>query len=142
VLNVADVFDGVAAGAHRELDKQAMLISSVNIDLEMASRVQIHREFLSSAVQRAIDAGGRPRTLGEYVSSERMRQVADVCRRTHGSSLVLFERAYVDVSKEDLRERFHHIETTMKNLGEGAAGVRASHSDTRCVRVRSFCRSS
>ena len=89
VLNVADVFDGVAAGAHRELEKQATLIVSVDADLEMASRVQIHREFMSSAVQRAMDAGSRARTLGDYVSAEKMRQVADTCRRTHGSFVSL-----------------------------------------------------
>jgi autophagy-related protein 11 len=89
VLNVADVFDGVAAGAHRELDKQATLIASVSADLEMASRVQIHREFMSLAVQRAIDAGSRARTLADYVSSEKMHQVADACRKTHGSLLPL-----------------------------------------------------
>jgi autophagy-related protein 11 len=90
VLNVADVFDGVAAGARRELEKQAILITSVDSDLEMASRFQIHREFMSSAVQRAMDAGNRSRTLGDYVSDEKMRQVADTCRRTHGSSLYSF----------------------------------------------------
>ena len=89
VLNVADVFDGVAAGAHRELEKQATLIASVDSDLEMTSRVQIHREFMSSAVQRAMDAGSRARTLGDYVSNEKMRQVADTCRQTHGSSRYL-----------------------------------------------------
>lgn len=87
VLNVADVFDGVAAGAQRELEKQATLITSVDADLEMASRVQIHREFMSSAVQRAMDAGSRARTLGDYVSAEKMRNVAETCRRTHGSSI-------------------------------------------------------
>jgi autophagy-related protein 11 len=91
VLNVADVFDGVAAGAQRELEKQATLIASVDADLEMASRVQIHREFMSSAVQRAIDAGSRARTLGDYVSGEKMRHVADTCRRTHGNSWFLFQ---------------------------------------------------
>jgi len=85
VLNVADVFDGLAAGAQRELEKQATLIASVDADLEMASRVQIHREFMSSAVQRAMDAGSRARTLGDYVSAEKMRHVAETCRRTHGS---------------------------------------------------------
>jgi autophagy-related protein 11 len=90
VLNVADVFDGVAAGAHRELEKQATLISNVDADLEMASRVQIHREFMSSAVQRAMDAGSRARTLGDYVSAEKMRHVADTCRTTHGSFVSFF----------------------------------------------------
>ncbi|KAH9998573.1 hypothetical protein BJV77DRAFT_1156392 [Russula vinacea] len=117
VLNVADVFDGVAAGAHRELEKQANLIASVDTDLEMASRVQIHREFMSSAVQRAMDAGSRARTLGDYVSNEKMRQVAETCRRTH----------------EELQERFHQIEASMKRLSDGATEVRLSLSDTRLL---------
>ncbi|KAH9061060.1 putative peripheral membrane protein [Lactarius vividus] len=115
VLNVADVFDGVAAGARRELDKQANLLASVDADLEMASRVHVHREFMSVAMQRAIDSGGRARTLGDYVSNEKMHQVADACRRTHG----------------DLQERFRHVEETMKKLSDGAAEVRSSLSDTR-----------
>ncbi|KAI0277952.1 hypothetical protein BGY98DRAFT_976913 [Russula aff. rugulosa BPL654] len=114
VLNVADVFDGVAAGAHRELEKQAILIASVDSDLEMASRVHIHREFMSSAVQRAIDAGGRARTLGDYVSDEKMRQVAETCRGTHG----------------ELQDRFQQIEASMKRLSDGATDVRLSLSDT------------
>jgi autophagy-related protein 11 len=89
VLNLTDVYDGVAGGAHRELEQQATLIASVDTDLEMASRVQIHREFMSSAVQRAMDAGSQARTLGDYVSNEKMHQVADTCRKTHGSSILL-----------------------------------------------------
>ena len=89
VLNVADVFDAVATGARRELDKQAALLASVDADLEMASRVHVHREFMSIAMQRAIDSGGRARTLGDYVSNEKMHQVADACRRTHGISMLL-----------------------------------------------------
>ncbi len=83
-LNVADVFDGVAPEARRELEKQATLIARVDSDLEMASRIQIHREFMSSAVQQAMDAGSRARTLGDYVSNLEMHQVTDTCRRTHG----------------------------------------------------------
>ncbi|KAH9023404.1 putative peripheral membrane protein [Lactarius hengduanensis] len=115
VLNVADVFDGVAAGARRELDKQANLLASVDADLVMASRVHVHREFMSVAMQRAIDSGGRARTLGDYVSNEKMHQVADACRRTH----------------VDLQERFRRVEETMKKLGDGAAEVRLS--DTRLL---------
>ncbi|KAH9026734.1 putative peripheral membrane protein [Lactarius pseudohatsudake] len=115
VLNVADVFDGVAAGARRELDKQANLLASVDADLVMASRVHVHREFMSVAMQRAIDSGGRARTLGDYVSNEKMDQVADACRRTH----------------VDLQERFRRVEETMKKLGDGAAEVRLS--DTRLL---------
>jgi autophagy-related protein 11 len=100
VLNVADVFDGVAAGAHRELEKQAILIASVDADLEMASRVQIHREFMSSAVQRAMDAGSRARTLADYVSTEKMRHVADTCRRTHGRFRISFLNVHEFTSRQ------------------------------------------
>ena len=136
MLNVADVFDGVAAGAHRELEKQAILVTSVDADLEMASRVQIHREFMSSAVQRAMDAGSRARTLGDYVSSEKMHQVAETCRRTHGSSILFLKCSRVYVRTEELQERFHQIEATMRRLSDGATEVRSSLSDTRYVRAR------
>lgn len=141
MLNVADVFDGVAAGAHRELEKQITLITSVDADLEMASRVQIHREFMSSAVQRAMDAGSRARTLGDYVSNEKMRQVAETCRRTHGiffDSLFIMARVFI-FGTEELQERFHQIEATMKRLSDGAAEVRMSLSDTRYVRAWVVC---
>jgi autophagy-related protein 11 len=137
VLNVADVFDGVAAGAHRELEKQATLIASVDSDLEMASRVLIHREFMSSAVQRAMDAGSRARTLGDYVSNDKMRQVADTCRGTHGSSRYFFSNVRMFMSRTgELQDRFEQIEASMNRLSDGATDVRLSLSDTRYVRVR------
>jgi autophagy-related protein 11 len=142
VLNVADVFDGVAAGAHRELEKQAILIASVDSDLEMASRVHIHREFMSSAVQRAMDAGGRARTLGDYVSDEKMRQVAETCRGTHGSSpyFLFFPNVRMFMSRTgELQDRFQQIEASMKRLSDGATDVRLSLSDTRYVTVRIIC---
>ena len=144
VLNVADVFDGVAAGAQRELEKQATLIASVDADLEMASRVQIHREFMSSTVQRAMDAGSRARNLGDYVSAEKMRHVADTCRRTHGSHFAPFLQTCVclHVRIADLRERFHDIEASMKRLSDGAAEVRLSLSDTRYVGPAVICSTS
>jgi autophagy-related protein 11 len=136
VLNVADVFDGVAAGAHRELEKQATLIASVGADLEMASRIQVHREFMSAAMQRAMDAGNRGRTLGDYVSNEKMHQVADSCRRTHGRLGFSFRSgAHVYVRTEELQERFYQIETRMRRLSDGAAEVRSSLSDTRHVGI-------
>jgi autophagy-related protein 11 len=107
VLNVADVFDGVAAGARRELDKQSSLLASVDADLEMASRVHVHREFMSIAMQRAIDSGGRARTLGDYVSNEKMHQVADACRRTHGISLLLLVmHMFIILVKSTFRNAF------------------------------------
>ena len=140
VLNVADVFDGVAAGARRELDKQASLLTSVDADLEMASRVHVHREFMSTAMQRAIDSGGRARTLGDYVSNEKMHQVADACRRTHGIFSTPFGYPHVHhLRKVDLQERFRRVEETMKKLSDGATEVRSGLSDTRYVRNLVVC---
>jgi autophagy-related protein 11 len=39
---------------------------------------------MSPAVRKAIDSGERPRTLGDYVSNVKMKQVAETCSRTHG----------------------------------------------------------
>lgn len=84
VLAISDAFDGISANAQRELDKQAALLAGISVDLEMVTRVNIHRDFVSSAVRRAMDAGERGRTLGDYVSSMKMRQVAGTCENTHG----------------------------------------------------------
>jgi autophagy-related protein 11 len=106
----------------------------------MASRVQIHREFMSSAVQRAMDAGSRARTLGDYVSNEKMRQVADTCRGTHGSSRSFFSNVRMFMSRTvELLDRFQQIEASMKRLSDGATDVRLSLSDTGYVRVRIIC---
>lgn len=59
-------------------------LSSLAINIEVASRIQIHRDFLSPAALRERRAEGSARTLYYYVSGERMRQVVDACQRTHG----------------------------------------------------------
>jgi len=84
VLDVTNLFDDVAASARQALDKQASLIASVNANKEIASRIQIHHDFLTPAALRAMRAGGPARTLYHYVSGERMHQVVDACQRTHG----------------------------------------------------------
>lgn len=84
VSDVTNVFNDVAASARQALDEQAPLIASVAINIEIASRIQIHRDFLSPAALREMRAGGPARTLYYYVSGERMRQVVDTCQRTHG----------------------------------------------------------
>jgi len=83
VLTIADAFEAISTNAKRDLEKQAALLAGIDVDLEMISRIKIHREFLSQAMQRAMDAGERGRTLGDYVSNFKMRQVADSCARTH-----------------------------------------------------------
>lgn len=84
VLAIADVFDGIASTTQRELDRQAGLLSGLEGDLEIVGRVTVHKEFLSEKVRRAMEAGDRARTLGDYVSRVKMRQVADSCVKTHG----------------------------------------------------------
>lgn len=84
VLAIADAFDGIAAGAQRELVKQASLLAGVEADLEIISRVAIHKEFVSLSVKKAMEAGEKGRSLGDYVSKVKMRQVAEACQKTHG----------------------------------------------------------
>lgn len=86
VLAIADAFEGITSGAQHELDKQSALLAGVEADLEIASRVSIHREFLSETYKKAMEQGQKARTLGDYVSQPKMRQVADTCRRSHGAS--------------------------------------------------------
>jgi hypothetical protein len=84
VLAITDAFEGIAATSRQELDKQAALLAGLEADLELISRVKIHVEFMSSGVRKAIEAGEKPRTLGDYVSIVKMKQVAETCTRTHG----------------------------------------------------------
>jgi autophagy-related protein 11 len=84
VLAIVDTFESVAAGSRRELEKQAALLTGLEADLDIISRVRIHTEFVSPAVRKAIESGDKPRTLGDYVSNVKMKQVADTCARTHG----------------------------------------------------------
>ncbi|KAH8993373.1 hypothetical protein EDB92DRAFT_396832 [Lactarius akahatsu] len=109
VLNVSDV----VTDARQDLDKRASLVAGVDADTELASRVQIHREFLPPAVQRAMDAGGPARTLDHYVSGERIRRAVEECR--------------------DLQERLRHIEATVKQLVDGATDVRSICADARSL---------
>ncbi|KAG5636477.1 hypothetical protein H0H81_007895 [Sphagnurus paluster] len=84
VLAIVDTFEGIAAGSRRELEKQVMLLSGLEADLDLISRVRIHGEFMSPAVRKSIEAGEKSRTLGDYVSNVKMKQVAETCARTHG----------------------------------------------------------
>jgi autophagy-related protein 11 len=68
------------------MGRQAALLAGLDADLELIGRVRIHPEFMSAAVRRAMEQGERGRTLGDYVSNVKMRQVADTCARTHGQS--------------------------------------------------------
>ncbi|THH32812.1 hypothetical protein EUX98_g1391 [Antrodiella citrinella] len=110
VLAIADAFESIASSAQHELDKQSALLGSVEADLEIASRVAIHREFLSETYKKAMDVGQKARTLGDYVSQPKMRQL-------------------LNTTAEDLQERFLGVRDTMTRLQEGADDVRAVVAD-------------
>lgn len=84
VLAICETFERVAENARRELEKQASLLSGVDADLELISRVAVHVEFCSEAVRMAIEAGDPQRMLGDYVSKQKMQAVKDTCIKTHG----------------------------------------------------------
>ncbi|KAG2142447.1 putative peripheral membrane protein [Suillus clintonianus] len=117
VLAIADVFDGIAVTARKDLERQAALLAGLDADLEIISRVRIHVEFMSPAVRNAIENGERPRTLGDYVSNVRMKQVADACARTH----------------EDLRAQFQDAEKSAARLTNGTDSVRATVMNTQIL---------
>lgn len=87
VLELGDVFDGVAAATLQELERQNTLLAGVEADLTMISRVDIHRQFLSAAVQRAMDQGEKGRSLADYVAKDKMKQVAQTCVKAHSTSM-------------------------------------------------------
>lgn len=77
------MFDGIAATASRDLARQASLLTFVDADLEIINRMEVHVEFLSPAMRKAIEGGEKPRMLGTYVARDRMKLVADGCARIH-----------------------------------------------------------
>ncbi|KAF8887526.1 hypothetical protein BD779DRAFT_1526741 [Infundibulicybe gibba] len=117
VLAIVDAFDAIAAGSRRELDKQALLLAGLEADLNLVVKVNIHIDFMSQTVRRAIEAGDKPRTLGDYVSRAKMMQVADNCARTH----------------EELKARFQQVQEAVERLSGGTDAVRASVSDVPLI---------
>ncbi|KAJ6463318.1 hypothetical protein C8R45DRAFT_516483 [Mycena sanguinolenta] len=83
VLAVVDTFESVVTSSRRELEK-----------------VRIQTEFVSPAVRKAIESGGKPRTLGDYVSNVYMKQVADTCSRTHGARFIQTEKAVTHLQQQ------------------------------------------
>ncbi|KAJ8518823.1 hypothetical protein ONZ45_g4127 [Pleurotus djamor] len=108
LLNILDAFESVSLGARKELEKQAALVAGVDADLEIIGRVQVHSDFLSENMRGAIQSGGKPRTLGDYVMYTKMKQVSGSCARTH----------------EEMRNKFNETEQAVGSLQEGAANVR------------------
>ncbi len=122
ILATTDTYEGIAAIAERELDKQGKLLGGLDADLEIASRVKVHKEFLSVSVRRAMEAGDKGRTLGDYVSKVKMQQVAASCVKTH----------------EELKSRFETVRAAMERLNQGSDEVRHAVSNSRCAPLLRF----
>ncbi|KAI0754446.1 hypothetical protein C8Q80DRAFT_1350248 [Daedaleopsis nitida] len=123
VLATSDSFEAISAIAERELDKQAKLLAGLDADLEIASRVKVHKEFLSVAVRRAMEAGDRGRTLGDYVSKVKMQQVAGSCLKTY----------------EDLKARFEDVQEAMSRLTRGSDEVRHAVGTSSLIEEGESC---
>ncbi|PIL26252.1 hypothetical protein GSI_12008 [Ganoderma sinense ZZ0214-1] len=82
--------------------------NGLDADLEIASRVKVHKEFLSASMRSAMETGGKARTLGDYVSRVKMQQVASSCLKTH----------------EELKTRFEEVQEAMARLSRGGDEVR------------------
>ena len=109
-----DVFEGISQSAQRDLEKQETLLAGVDADLEIIGRVKIHPEFMSPASRKAVEAGEKPRALGDYVSNVKMKQVAETCARTHGN----------------LRSTFTQVEGAVTKLSHGTDEVRVAATAT------------
>ncbi|KAK2461273.1 hypothetical protein APHAL10511_006800 [Amanita phalloides] len=124
VLKIAETFNNVAESSKIDLERQATLLGGVHADLNLIRRVKVHSVFLSPNVRRVIEAGGEPRTLGDYVSIVKMKQVAETCARTH----------------EDLKLRFTQVEHTVRQLSEGASYVRSIVANHDLLESANVCR--
>ncbi|THV00458.1 hypothetical protein K435DRAFT_818316 [Dendrothele bispora CBS 962.96] len=111
VLTLLDTFESISSSSQKELTKQASLLGGVEADLDLIGRVQIHHQFMSAERRRAVENGEeRERTLSDYVSNVKMRQVAETCKRTH----------------EELQSRFNEMAMMVRRLQEGVEVIRAS----------------
>ncbi|KAG8960562.1 oligomeric, coiled-coil, peripheral membrane protein [Tulasnella sp. 419] len=110
VLSLRDAFESFETIANRELEKQNEILTGHALDMDIISRVKVHTEFLSANVRRAVEAGGKERHLGDYVSHHKMQMVAESCAKLH----------------DDLLTRFRDSQARMADLISGADRVRVS----------------
>ncbi|KAL0062038.1 oligomeric, coiled-coil, peripheral membrane protein [Marasmius tenuissimus] len=117
VLTAVDTYESLGTVLRNELQKQASLLAGLEADLDLIAKVRVHTAFVSPAVRKAIEAGEKHRTLGDYVANDKMKQVAETCARTH----------------EDLQTRFNAVEQKMSQLRESSDMVRATVSSTKIL---------
>ncbi|KAF9239828.1 putative peripheral membrane protein [Melanogaster broomeanus] len=117
VLSITDVFDGIASTATKDLERQGALLAGIGADLEIINRVEVHVEFMSPTMRKAIENGEKPRTLGTYVARDRMTVVADGCARTHS----------------DLRTHFSDAERAVTRLTSGTDIVRSTVAHMKII---------
>jgi autophagy-related protein 11 len=133
VLTITDVFDGIASTANKELQRQAALLAGIGADLEIINRVEVHMEFMSPTMRKAIENGEKPRTLGTYVAKDRMNVVADGCARTHSeySANWSCNLSFILSCVDDLRTQFSEAEKAVTWLTGGTDVVRSTVSNTK-----------
>lgn len=85
ILSLSEAYEPFAQGTRATLEKQASLLTDLDLDLIAVAAVPIHSDFLSVSARKAIEAGDRPRTLGDYVSNDKMRTVVSTCESNHGT---------------------------------------------------------
>ncbi|KAI0074448.1 hypothetical protein K474DRAFT_1665357 [Panus rudis PR-1116 ss-1] len=109
VLHIHEAFSALEESAVKELDGQERLLRGVEADLVVVGRVGVSRVFLSGSAAK--------RTLGDYVSRAKMKQVVEACARTH----------------ENLRNRYFETQESMTALREGADEVRERVNDVQPI---------
>lgn len=128
VLSITDAFDGIAAVTSQDLERQAISLASVDADLEIIARVEVHVEFMSPAFRKAIENGGRRRTLGDYVLSAKMKQVAETCKRSHDDLCLQFSEAEKSVTRlKNGTDSVRAIVTNVKIIEEAELSARRFH---------------
>ena len=85
ILALSQAFEPFSQSAQNTFDAQSQLLTSLETDLTAMASVKVHPAFLSAALRRSIENGGQARTLGDYVSNDKMRQVAEGCSRISGA---------------------------------------------------------
>ncbi|KAG9012312.1 oligomeric, coiled-coil, peripheral membrane protein, partial [Tulasnella sp. 427] len=108
VLALTSAYEAFSASAQRELEKQDEVLRGHATDMEIIGRIKVHRDFLSPAIRRAVDAGGQDRRLGDYVNAHKMQQVADTSVKLH----------------EELVQRFNTAQAQIYELTTGSDEVR------------------